>query len=581
MEKSQDHVSRIHKRYSFSLLTPSHRYQSLAFSIGIVGLLVATTVYWYLQSDEIFLRLGLVLAALVATQLIDSRFIKNKEYSKALHMSFFGNSIWLILALLGVASVSIFSKIEPSLFVITVGMFLFASFRIGLLTTVLGLTIRKAWVLCLLQPLAMFLALIPQNMWATTLGDPLALGFGIVFLTLASTWTYFTDKVGRPEVKSTHELVQAYLSSIGKNDMCEMESLIEKRSKPKTVNTSQIRLKTKDQNSEFRLVLPEIHPGPYHPIGGSNIPYLIYKNLDSSAMVLHSISDHSLNLPSKNEVDNYLKSFSTDSISQEGLTCTEPVTVQINNARATGILFDKNALLFLSLSPHGMEDLPSYVKTEIEQYSKNRMFERVMVVDCHNAMGKEISKTNSEDMLKAAKSCLDTLMTKENHPLEFGYANSKNMNLNVHDLGMGGISVLCLKINNRKYFLGWADANNMENGVREKIIEHFTKNNYNLLELCTSDTHYASVKVRTKQGYYQLGFVTDPQTLSSWYMDIAKNSEKNVQPAKFEIIENQTNVKVMGPKIFEDFSNALDKSLRLTKGFAIGGFVLFIASLIL
>jgi putative membrane protein len=196
-------------------------------------------------------------------------------------------------------------------------------------------------------------------------------------------------------------------------------------------------------------------------------------------------------------------------------------------------------------------------------------------------MGKEISKTNSEDMLTAAKSCLDTLMTKENHPLEFGYANSKNMNLNVHDLGMGGISVLCLKINNRKYFLGWADANNMENGVREKIIEHFTKNNYNLLELCTSDTHYASVKVRTKQGYYQLGFVTDPQTLSSWYMDIAKNSEKNVQPAKFEIIESQTNVKVMGPKIFEDFSNALDKSLRLTKGFAIGGFILFISILFL
>ena len=163
MEESGDHVSRIHRRYSFSLLTPTHRYQSLTFSIGLVGLLVVTTVYGYLQSDEIFLRLGLVLAALVVTQLIDSRFIKNKEYSKALHMSFFGNVIWLILALLGLASVSVFSKIEPSLFVITVGMFLFASFRIGLLTTVLGLTIRKALVLCMLQPLAMFLALIPQN----------------------------------------------------------------------------------------------------------------------------------------------------------------------------------------------------------------------------------------------------------------------------------------------------------------------------------------------------------------------------------------------------------------------------------
>jgi predicted neutral ceramidase superfamily lipid hydrolase len=43
------------------------------------------------------------------------------------------------------------------------------------------------------------------------------------------------------------------------------------------------------------MVLPEIHPGPYHPVGGSNIPYLIYKNLSSSAMIMHSISDHALN----------------------------------------------------------------------------------------------------------------------------------------------------------------------------------------------------------------------------------------------------------------------------------------------
>ena len=80
MEESPDHVSRIHKRYSFSLLTPAHRYQSLAISILISGLLVITTVYGYLQNDEIFLPLSLVFGALVITQLIDSRFIKNKEY---------------------------------------------------------------------------------------------------------------------------------------------------------------------------------------------------------------------------------------------------------------------------------------------------------------------------------------------------------------------------------------------------------------------------------------------------------------------------------------------------------------------
>ena len=34
---------------------------------------------------------------------------------------------------------------------------------------------------------------------------------------------------------------------------------------------------------------------------------------------------------------------------------------------------------------------------------------------------------------------------------------------------------------NKKYFLGWADANNMENGVREKIVDIFAKREYQLL----------------------------------------------------------------------------------------------------
>ena len=76
-------------------------------------------------------------------------------------------------------------------------------------------------------------------------------------------------------------------------------------------------------------------------MGGSNIPYLIYKNLGSSAMVMHSVSNHSLNLPSQTEVNQYLDSLSEYSVSQEGVQCSEPVTVQINNARCVGLLFGK------------------------------------------------------------------------------------------------------------------------------------------------------------------------------------------------------------------------------------------------
>ena len=579
MEKSSDDVSNIHNRFSLTLINPSSHYFSLIGSLAIAAIITTTTYFGYLGSDEIWFRILAVMGVLALSQLIDTRFTRKKEYTKCLHASLFGNMLWIATLLMGLLASFVLSK-ETSLFFVSFGMFLFASFRIGIFTTTLGADIRKAWAICMVQPLAMFLAMVPYEMWNVMLTNPMVIGFGVVFLIIASAWSVLTDRAGRPGMESTHKTIQAYLASQG-NDFTEAEEIMEERSSKTKVSTSQIRLRSANGSTEFRMVLPEIHPGPYHPVGGSNIPYLIYKNLDSSAMVMHSISDHSLNLPSKNEVENYLKNLDKSIIREEGMVCTEPVTVQINKARVIGLLFGNNPLLFLSLSPHGMEDIPSYMKKEIEQYAQNRNYTRTMIVDCHNAMGEEISKDDGEDMLKAAKSCLDSLITKDHYPIEFGYANSEGMDVWTEDLGMGGLGIVCLKINNKKYFLGWADSNNMENGVREKIVENFTKKDYQLLEICTSDTHYAPVKARNRNGYYQLGLITGAEKLSKWFLEIAKNAESKTTVAKFEILENEADVKIMGQGIYEDYSKALDNSLKITKGFMIGSVLLFIVTLFL
>ena len=582
MEKDSDDVSKIHNRFSLTLVNPSSHYFSLVVSMIVAAVTVLAIYFGYLSNlglEQNWYRLPIVLGVLALTQLLDTRFTKKKEYSKSLHSSLFGNMLWTVTLLMGILSSVVLSKdIEP--FFIIFGLLLFASFRIGIYTTTLGVSLKKAWGICLIQPVAMYLVLIPQELWVSILSEPIGLGYGISFLIIASVWSVVTDRAGRPGMESTHKTIQAYLASQG-NDFEEAEKLIEERSNETKVSTSQIKLSAQNGENEFRLVLPEIHPGPYHPVGGSNIPYLIYKNLSSSAMVMHSISDHALNLPSKNEVEKYLKNLENSEVKEKGMQCTEPVTVQINKARVTGLLFGDNPLLFLSLSPHGMEDIPSYMKTEIVQYANNQNYSRTMIVDCHNAMGEEISKADGEDMLNAAKSCLDTLTTKERFPIEFGYANTDEMDVWTEDLGMGGLGIMCLKINENKYFIGWADANNMENGVREKIIDIFTKKDYQLLEICTSDTHYAPVKPRNREGYYQLGLITSAEKLSRWFFEIAKNAETNITTAKFEILENETDVKVMGQGIYEDYSKALDNSLRITKGFVIGGVVFFTTSLFL
>ena len=51
--------------------------------------------------------------------------------------------------------------------------------------------------------------------------------------------------------------------------------------------------------------------------------------------------------------------------------------------------------------------------------------------------------------------------------------------------------------------------------------------------------------------------------------------------AKFEILENETKVKVMGKGIYEDYSKALDNSLKITKIFVIGCLAFFVTSLFL
>lgn len=580
MTLNSDNVSKIQKRYSLTLINPSSFYTSFVYSLIIVSVIAAATVFAYLQSDDFIFRILGVLAVLIVTQFVDSKFIRNKEYSKALHMSLFGNSLWLLTIFSGMLSVLVLSKTELSLFYIAEGMFLFASFRIGIYTTTLGASIRKAWLVCFIQPLSMFLVLIPIDLWESTLLDPMTLGVGAAFLIISTAWSVWTDRAGRPGVKSTHQLVQAYLFSLSKKDPSEVESLIAERSKDSTISTQQIRFVNKENNNDFRFVIPEIHPGPFHPIGGNNLPYLIYKNLNSSAMVLHSPSDHALNLPTQKEVDIYLQSLTKGRVQNQGVTCTEPVTINVNKARSVGLLFEKTAILFLSLSPHGMEDIPVSIKTEIEQFSKNRKFDDIIIVDCHNAMGEDVNQIDSQDLLTAAKSTLDTLMTKPTYSLEFGYANSSEMNLNSSELAPGGIGILCMRINNKKYFLGWADANNMENGVRESVVEQFEKNGYTLLEICTSDTHYTTKDVRNKNGYNQFGKITQPDEVSRWYLDLAKNAESKISSASFEILHHKTDVKIMGPTIYRDFSKAIDNSMKITKAVLIGCAVLFLVTML-
>jgi putative membrane protein len=203
MEQEIDDVSNIHNRFSLTLVNPSSKYFSLVVSMVVASVTVLAVYFGYLGNfEENWYRLPIVLGVLALSQLLDIRFSKKKEYSKSLHSSLFGNMLWTVTLLMGILSSIVLSKdIEP--FFITFGLILFASFRIGIYTTTLGASLKKAWVL------------IPQDMWISILSEPIGLGYGISFLIIASVWSFVTDRAGRPAMESTHKTIQAYLASQG------------------------------------------------------------------------------------------------------------------------------------------------------------------------------------------------------------------------------------------------------------------------------------------------------------------------------------------------------------------------------
>lgn len=567
---SEESVGRIHKRFYLTLINPESHVTSLLISFFCASLIVILSYVYYLQmqpSDLVFM-LPLSLAVLYAAKMIDFVILKNlpvTKLTKIYHTAAFANIIWLVTIALGIVSALVLSKPIIHFHFIVAGMLLAAGLRIGIFTSVFGASLPKAIIVSPILPLLFFTAFMPIEYVPYYLSNSIGLGFGLAFMAIASLWYFVTDRTGRPNIASTFKILQAYLLAMTDRNPKSMELIMEGRAHESNVNTYTLAFKT--ANGKSAIVIPDLHPGPFYPVGGSNLPYEIYRTYSSNAMqavVMHSISDHSLNLPSKVQVERYLNSLSNDTIFDHGNTCTEPIVIQVNKARVTAIAFGKVATLLLSSSPHGMEDVSETIRKEVENYAKEKGFSVAIVIDTHNSMGKHLDEDDNADMSKACKIALDELKMKPQFNFAYGFCHSSEIGANAQDIGPAGMAVMAIKVNGKLFTLGWADSNNMIKNLRENIVGHLSTHNIPMLEVCTSDTHYTS-GTRNIMGYLTFGSVSSSDIAGKWYLEMVRKAIERVSDASYEVSHASSNVKVMGGKQFLDYSNALDRSLNIVK----------------
>src|SRR5918997_746972 len=583
----RDDVSNIHRRWAVTRINPSSSRVSYSIWIACAIIIVVVSHLYNLQAgiSGLAVYLPLSLASLVGSHFLDYLALRGTplhKLSKITHVSAFANVFWSLTVLLGIAADLVFSK-SPSIDYVIAGMLLAIGFRIGLFISVIGASTARGILVSFIQPVIFFFAFMPPTSYQSIVTQGyFGIAFGAILLAIGIVWTVIADRAGRPGVKSTFNLLRAFLVAWSENRVDMIEELIEAKAHENLITTKVIRFLF--AGNQAAIVLPEVHPGPFSMVGGSNLPYVLYEAFSKRALVMHSVSDHSLNIPSKKEVEKYVKDIAQMITKERGAACSEPVQMRINNSTSTGIAFGNTAIVMLSLAPTGMEDIPRAVSSEIESFGSTIGFSDVLVVDCHNAMGRYLGDSDRKDLLASAKQCLDQLKNRPQKHFKVGFASLDDVDHRMDrtdELGQGGLAVLVLTIDNKNYAIGWADSNNMKNTARDYIVSKINRNaTTTMLEICSSDTHSTSGK-RTREGYFALGTTTNLDEIATAYIHLCAKAAETAGRSSFELAYTESAIKVMGKKQFEDYSSALDRSVNVTKIFIAITVASFIAMLAL
>ena len=561
---SEDSVTDIHRRWYFTLINPSS-YKTSAIIAIFASLGIVILNHYSYDSVELMIHLLLAMGITIAGFFLDLFLLRGtptNKITKVIHVAAFSSSLWLVTILLGLLGNTIFGKNSDIITYSLGGMFIASSLRYGIFVSVFGSRIVRSILISFVLPVIFFTNILPYSFSFDLEYHLNVLIFGSSIFVIGIVWSVLADRAGYPYLKSTFSVLQAFLSAWTENKQEKMEAIFDTRSTEDKIRTRLLKFERVGDKQVF-IVLPDIHPGPFNPIGGSNLPQKVFNFFEDSAIVLHSISDHSKNLPTTTEVNRYLDSLKKSVIKNSGTECTLPVQIKSNDFCLTCIDFKSNVLMIIS-KDGGMEDLPYTIREKIEQFAKDFGYSDIMIADAHNALGDKISEDDEQVLTELALLSLKKLKGQQYYSYKIGYSNSSRSGFKFTELGGGGIGVLNINIDNKDHLIGWSDSNNFVNGLRTQILADLKSAGINMLEICSSDTHSSSGK-RTRQGYFALGNVTNEKDIIRAFSEISQKAMSKTFPSSFSYLDSYSEVKLMGRDQFDNYASALNKSMNITK----------------
>ncbi|ODS38331.1 MAG: hypothetical protein A7316_08310 [Candidatus Altiarchaeales archaeon WOR_SM1_86-2] len=242
------------------------------------------------------------------------------------------------------------------------------------------------------------------------------------------------------------------------------------------------------------FIISYIHPGPFGSVGSSNMPHLLServgKEFNAACFVFHGSCSHDLNLVSRDDLNLVIDEVvgSVDEFAKNPTFCNISRVIEDGDVKAQRV--GNKDIVFVSGFEGDIDLGVGLASSDI-------------FVDCHSS-GETVMKSiaaSSEEGMKIIEICRDAREKLEDArerlewceltgDISLGIANSKIEN---EAVGQGGIMAGVLDIKGQRIAHILIDSNNMEPGLREKIIDAVkNETEADVAEVMTTDTHYVN-----------------------------------------------------------------------------------------
>jgi putative membrane protein len=348
---------------------------------------------------------------------------------------------------------------------------------------------------------------------------------------------------------SVLDFIQGFIGHIAEGTH-ELESFFEEIGEDALVPVTVLSFRRPAGEEKARFVLPMIHPGPMGDIGGGNLPVRVAKSTDGLGFPPHATAGHDFNLVTEREVDTicetaeraYQRIEYTD-------TATGAVRVTDGDATLTGQAFGDDALVINTFAPHCADDVEYAVGLSAISEARSSGLGDVLLVDAHNCndglegddLGHVVpGSKRSFDMIEGAGRLGKHLADLDQHPLELGTAWDRTPWDPADGIGPLGIRVAILVVGDHTTAYVLVDGNNMEPGLRERIIEAIEP--ADTVEVMTSDTHI----VNTVEAENQVGEGVPETELIALVRSLVDRAIEDVEPVEAGMASEKAEVTVFG-----------------------------------